>query len=533
MTDALSSPSTAVVPELDRDPIATIESSRRWWALGALCLATLMVMIDNTIVNVALPTISRDLSASNSGLQWVVDAYTLAFAGLLITGGHLGDRFGRRRALLVGIAGFAVVSVVAAESTSLWMLIASRVGLGVFAALVFPATLALLTGIFADARERAAAFGVWAATTGVAVAIGPVLGGWLLEHYSWASVFWVNLPFAALVAVAVVALVPAGATARESGAFDVIGLALSVAGMGLLIYSVIEGPNHGWTDARTLGGIVAALVLVAVFVRRESRSAHPILDVRVFRNRQFSAASTMIALAFFGLFGFIFLVTQYFQAVKGYGTLSAGLHTLPFAVVLAVVSPVAMVLVRRLGVAVVSATGAVMMAGGFALVESAGISSSYWGLIVWSMSLMAAGLGLISGPCTHVVMNALPPAQSGAGAAVNDTTREFGGALGVAVLGSALSSVYAAAVADAPTLAALPEPARAAAETSVMAGVEVARSVPAQFSEPVLAAVRDAFVDGLHQSVWVAVVTVLVAAPVCGWFLRDRPAPSVSATSPA
>ncbi|KQR96539.1 MFS transporter [Williamsia sp. Leaf354] len=522
MADALSSPSIAVIPEFDRDATAPIRSSRRWWALGALCLATLMVMIDNTIVNVALPTISRDLSASNSGLQWVVDAYTLAFAGLLITGGHLGDRFGRRRALLVGVAGFAVVSVIAAESTSLWMLIASRVGLGVFAALVFPATLALVTGIFADARERAAAFGVWAAITGVAVAIGPVLGGWLLEHYSWASVFWVNLPFAALVAVAVVALVPAGASAREPGAFDVIGLALSIAGMGLLIYSVIEGPNHGWADIRTLGGIFVSVALVAVFVRRESRSAHPILDVRVFRNRQFSAASAMIALAFFGLFGFIFLVTQYFQAVKGYGTLSAGLHTLPFAVVLAVVSPVAMVLVGRLGVAVVSATGAVMMGGGFALVLAAGIDSSYWGLIVWSMSLMAAGLGLISGPCTHVVMNALPPAQAGAGAAVNDTTREFGGALGVAVLGSALSSVYAAAVVDSPTLAGLPEPVRAAAETSVMAGVEVARGVPAQFSEPVLAAVRDAFVDGLHQSVWVAVGTALIAAPVCGWFLRER-----------
>ncbi|MBJ7290430.1 MFS transporter [Williamsia sp.] len=504
------------------DATSEAPAARRWFALVALCLATLMVMIDNTIVNVALPTISRDLAASSSGLQWVVDAYTLAFAGLLITGGHLGDRFGRRRTLLVGVVGFAAISVVAAESGSLAMLIASRVGLGVFAALVFPATLALLTAVFTDPRERAAAFGAWAATTGVAVAVGPVLGGWLLEHFSWASVFWVNLPFAAVVVVAVLALVPSGGRRRDVGAFDVFGLLLSVAAMGLMIYSVIEGPNHGWTDVRTIGGIVVALGLTAVFVRREIRSAQPILDVRVFRNRQFASASALIALAFFCLFGFIFLVTQYFQAVMGYGTLSAGLHTLPFAVVLALVSPLAMALVRYLGVATVSATGALMMAAGFALVELADADSSYWGLIVWSMSLMAGGLGLISGPCTHVVMNALPPAQAGAGAAVNDTTREFGGALGVAVLGSALSSVYVGAMSDSPSIAGLPDSARVAAETSVMAGIEVARQAPVQMGDAIRVAVGDAFVDGLHQSVWIAVAAAGVAAPLMWFGLRER-----------
>ncbi|MCK5752269.1 MAG: MFS transporter, partial [Mycobacterium sp.] len=467
-------------------------TSRRWAALASLCLATLLVMIDNTIVNVALPSISRDLSATMSDLQWVVDAYTLAFAGLLITGGHLGDRFGRRRMLLVGVAGFAAMSIPAALAESTATLIAARVGLGVFAALVFPATLALLSSVFTDARERAAAFGIWAATAGVAVAIGPVLGGWLIEHSSWASVFWINLPVAAVVAVAIVALVPAPRPAA-TGRADVFGLATSVGAMGLLIWAVIEGPRYGWTDLRTLGGFVVAAVLLVVFVRRQLRSAHPVLDVRVFTDRRFAAASGLIALAFFCLFGFIFLVTQYFQAVKGYGTFSAGLHTLPFAIVMAVISPLAMQLVRLVGIAPVAAVGSLLMAGGFALVEISDASSSYWGLIVWSMSAMAAGLALISGPCTHVVMNCLPEDKAGAGAAVNDTTREFGGALGVAVLGSVLSSVYSAGVADSPVLQQLPQDAREIAGTSVMAGVEVAQRTPAQFAGPVLDAVRDTF----------------------------------------
>ncbi|MEH3154271.1 MAG: DHA2 family efflux MFS transporter permease subunit [Gordonia paraffinivorans] len=496
---------------------------RRWTALAGLCLATLLVMIDNTIVNVALPSISRDLSASMSDLQWVVDAYTLAFAGLLITGGHLGDRFGRRRMLLLGVAGFAAMSVPAALATSTATLIAARVGLGVFAALVFPATLALLSSVFTIARERAAAFGIWAATAGVAVAIGPVLGGWLIEHSSWASVFWVNLPFAAVVTVVVLAVVPAPRPA-PAGRVDVLGLVLSVAAMGLLIYSVIEGPRHGWADVRTIGGFVLAAALLAVFVRGQLRSAHPVLDVRVFADRRFAAASGLIALAFFGLFGFIFLVTQYFQAVKGYGTLSAGLHTLPFAVVMAVISPLAMQAVRLVGVATVAATGSLLMAGGFALVELAGVDASYWGLIVWSMSAMAAGLALISGPCTHVVMNCLPADKAGAGAAVNDTTREFGGALGVAVLGSVLSSAYSSGVADSAVVQRLPQDAREIAGSSVMAGVEVAQRVPAQVGGPVLDAVREVFVDGLHQSVWVAVVVAAVAAPAAWFGLRGATA---------
>lgn len=494
----------------------------RWWALGALCFAELLVMIDNTIVNVALPTMSRDLDAGISGLQWIVDAYTLVFAGLLVTGGYLGDRYGHRRTLLFGIAGFVAVSALAAESQTLGQLITARGGLGLFAALVFPATLALITTIFAEGRERAAAVGVWAATSGVAVAIGPVLGGWLLEHFSWSSVFWVNLPMGVIAAVAILAVVP-GTRPTTVSRFDIGGLLLSIVGLGLLVYSLIEGPHFGWGDPRTIGGLAAAVVVIGLFIWRQLVIEHPILDVRLFANRHFATAAGMVSVAFFALFGFIFLITQFFQAVKGYGPLDAGVRTLPFAVVMAVFSPVAMVLSHRFSPRPVVVAGALLMAGGFSLVEFSTRSSGYWELIIWSMSLMAMGLAFISGPCTQLIMDALRPEQAGAGSAVNDTTREVGGTLGVAVLGSVLTSVYTSGVGDKLAALGVPQAAGAIAEQSVMAGVEVAGRAPGAAADAMRAAVQDVFVDGLHSAVWVAVAITTAAAVAAAALLRGAP----------
>ena len=493
----------------------------RWWGLVALCGAVLLVMIDNTIVNVALPTISRDLGASNSGLQWVVDAYTLTFAGLLLTAGHFADRFGRRKVLVIGVVGFAAVSVLAAESSSLGQLIAARAGLGLFASLVFPATLAILIGIFPDLKERAIAVGIWAGTTGIAVAIGPVLGGWLLEHYSWSSVFWVNLPIAAAVLVGVYLAVPSGGKAQP-GPFDLTGAVTSIAGVTLLVYTLIEGPNHGWGSLQTIGGFIGAAALLIGFVYVELCSRHPILDVRLFNNRPFAVASGLIAVAFFSLFGFIFLITQYFQAVKGYGPLEAGLRTLPFAIVMAAFSPLAMVFARKLGPGRVAALGSLTMAAGFALVLLAGKDASYWGLIIWSMSLMAAGLAVVQGPATNIITNSLAPQQAGAGSAVNDVTREIGGTLGVAVLGSVLSSVYTSGIGDKLDGSGLPPQALAASKESVMAGVQVASTIPGPGGQQMLEVIRDAFVDGLHGSVVVAAVAAGLAAPIAWITLRTR-----------
>ncbi|MEO9326440.1 DHA2 family efflux MFS transporter permease subunit [Gordonia aurantiaca] len=495
----------------------TANTAARWWALGALSFAELLVMIDNTIVNVALPTLARDLDAGISGLQWIVDAYTLVFAGLLLTGGYLGDRFGHRRMLITGVVGFMAVSALAASAQNLEQLIAARGGLGLFAALVFPATLAIITSIFTDAKERSAAVGIWAATSGVAVAIGPVLGGWLLEHFSWTSVFWVNIPFGLATLAAILAVVP-GTRPLAVPRFDIAGVALSVAGLGLLTYTLIEAPHVGWGEARTVVGILAALAIMTVFVITQLRIAHPILDVRLFANRRFATAAGMISIAFFALFGFIFLITQFFQAVKGYGPLAAGVRTLPFAIVMAALSPVAMILSHRFGPRYVAVVGAFLMSGGFALVELSARDSGYWQLIIWAMSLMAAGLAFISGPCTQLIMDALRPEQAGAGSAVNDTTREIGGTLGVAVLGSILTSTYVAGIADRLSGSGMPREAVEIAEQSVMAGVEVARVLPGALGDAVRVAVQEVFMEGLHDAVWAA-VAITAAAGVSALFL--------------
>ena len=321
---------------------------RRWLILVVLALSVFLVVVDNTIVNVALPTLSRDLSASTTELQWIVDAYSLVFAGLLLAAGGLGDRIGRKGTMQVGLVIFAVTSVMGAFSTDSGQLIASRALMGIGAALVFPATLAILTNVFTDPTERAKAIGAWSAVSGMAVAFGPVTGGFLLEHFWWGSVFLVNVPIVVVALVAGWFLVP---TSRdpEAGRFDVVGTLLSISGVGLLVFTVIEGPRWGWNSAATILGFIGAAALLTFFVLWERTREHPLLDVRVFRIARFSAAAGSIAVAFFTLFGFIFIVTQYFQFVRGYSTLSAGLHTLPFAIFAGITAPNAARLALKFG----------------------------------------------------------------------------------------------------------------------------------------------------------------------------------------
>jgi EmrB/QacA subfamily drug resistance transporter len=476
--------------------------TRRWWVLAVLCLSVLLVSVDNTIVNVALPTIGRELDASTSDLQWVVDGYTLAFAALLLLGGHLGDRFGRLRVLQVGLFAFVATSLLASTADTTGELVAGRAAMGVSAALVYPATLALLMTTFTDTRERATAIGVWSAVSGLSVAIGPVSGGLLLEHFDWGSVFLVNLPVG-LVAVVAGRLLLVESRERTPARFDPLGVLGSVAGIGLLVWTTIEAPNHGWTSTTTLLGYAGAAVALTAFVVWEARRPDPLLDVRLFTDPRFSAASGSIALAFFGLFGFIFLITQYFQAVRGYDTLAAGLATLPFALVIGAMSPLAIIAMRAVGTKLVVAAGLATMAVGFALAAGSTLDSAYWGRIVLSMVLMAGGLGLVMSPATEAVMGALRVDQAGAGSAVNDTVREVGGTLGVAVVGSVMATVYAPAVRDA--LAALPAAARDAAGDSVMAGLAVA---PAGSAD----AVRQAFLDGLATGSWVCAGACAVGA---------------------
>jgi EmrB/QacA subfamily drug resistance transporter len=499
----------------------TRPESRRWWILGVLCLSVLLVVVDNTIVNVALPTISRKLSASTQDLQWVVDAYTLLFAGLLLVAGNMGDRFGRRRALQAGLVLFAVFSVGAALSRSTGELITARGAMGVAAALIYPATLALLTNVFTVPRERATAIGIWAGVSGLAVAIGPVTGGLLLRHFTWGSVFLVNVPIVIVALAAGAWLLPESRDQR-AGRFDPVGALLSMAGIGLLTWTVIEAPSHGWLSAATLGGFAGAAVLLSAFVVSQLRRPDPMLDVRLFRNPRFTAGSAAISLAFFGLFGFIFLITQYFQLVRGYDPLRAGVATLPFAIVTGAFSPLAILLMKRVGTKAVVTVGLLLMSAGFLVAATTAVDSAYWGRVILAMTLMAAGLGLTSSPATEAIMGALPPAKAGVGSAVNDTTREVGGTLGVAVVGSVLSSLYGSHVVAALTGLGVPARVASAAGQSVVAGLETAGHLPPGLHQVAVHAVQQAFMTGLHQGSVVAAAATAGAALVALFFLPSR-----------
>lgn len=493
---------------------------RRWLALAVLCLSLVLIVLDNTVLNVALPTLVRDLGASTTQLQWIVDAYVIVFAGLLLTAGALGDRFGRRGALQLGLVIFAVASALAALSGSSGQLIGARSVMGLGAAFVMPATLSIITNIFTDPKERAQAIAIWAGMAGVGVALGPVIGGYLLGHFWWGSVFLINLPIVVLALVSGRLLLP---ESRDPSAprLDIVGAVLSIAGIGALLWAIIEAPQHGWAAPVTLGTFALAAVLLAAFALWERRVDKPMLDVAFFRDPRFSAASGSIALVFFALFGSFFLFTQLLQFVMGYTAFEAGLRLLPVSVVLGVVSPFSARMVERVGTKVVVTSGLVIVAVGLAMASTFSMGSSYGDLLV-SMLVLSAGMGLTMAPATESIMGSLPPGKAGVGSAVNDTTRELGGALGVAVLGSLLASGYASSLGDA--LRGFPVPAEVATvvQQSVGAALQVAAGVGGPGGEALSSAARAAFVDAMGTGLVVAAVAALVGAAVTAVFLPAR-----------
>lgn len=493
---------------------------RRWQILAVLCISLFVIVMDNTIVNVALPTLARELEAGTSSLQWIVDAYTLVFAGLLLAAGGLGDRFGRKGALLAGLALFGAFSAAGAFASSTGQLISARAFMGVGAALIFPTTLAIVVNVFTEPRERAAAIGIWTAIAGVGVALGPISGGWLLEHFSWGSVFLVNVPVTLAGIVGTLVLVPRSRDPRASR-LDLPGLGLSIAGVTLLVWSLIEAPSHGWISATTIGGIAGAVALLSVFAWWELRTPAPLLDVHLFRNMRFTAASLAITLGFFALFGFIFLVTQYLQLVKGYSALQVGVRTLPFAlamVVAAVTSPKA---VQRVGTKLVVAIGLTLMAGGFAIASTNDASTPY-SVIASAMILMGFGLGSAAAPATESILASVPREKAGVGSAVNDTTREIGGTLGVAVLGSIMASVYGGRILDALSVTPLPPGLRTAAGDSLAAALQIAGTVGGAAGRSIALAAQEAFVHAFQIGSVVTGAVALAGAVLALLFLPSR-----------
>lgn len=522
--------STVVHPAAHRAPAPGPGRRGRYLALVVICLAELLVVLDNTIVNVALPSIGVQLRTDMSGLQWVVDAYTLTFAGLLLAFGHLGDRYGRRTLMMIGLAGVAVMSVGGALATDLGQVIAARAAMGVFAAAVFPATLALIINIFTDARERAVAIAAWTAMAGFAIAIGPTAGGWLLEHFSWHSVFWINVPVAVLVLILTRALVPESKAAHV-GRLDLLGIALSLVSVTALVWTIIEAPHRGWLSPISLVGYALALVCFAAFVRWELRTAFPVLNMQLFRIRRFSLPALAIAVAYFSMFGFLFMITQYFQGVMELTPLQFGLHSLPFAAAIAIGAPLATLIAQKVGTTAVIVFGLVVMSIGMFIAGQVKVETPYLGPVVISMVLMGLGLAIVQGPATESIMSSVPPEEAGAGSAVNDTTREAGGTLGVAVLGSIVASVYTSEVGpriDAiPDLLMTPYEKSFARETVISVLEIVHRPTSPAFAQQkadLIYAMKSACLEGFQLASYLTVSASLLVAVAVAVFLPWKPA---------
>jgi EmrB/QacA subfamily drug resistance transporter len=494
------------------------DPQKRWWTLSVLCLSLVIVVVGNTVLNVALPTLVRQLHATSSQLQWIVDAYALVFAGLLLTAGALGDRFGRKGALTIGLVIFGTSSALCGlVATSATQLIALRAVMGIGAALIMPATLSILTTVFPP-QERARAIAIWAGLAGAGAAIGPIASGFLLQHFWWGSVFLVNLPVVVLALVGGRILVPTSKDPRQPP-LDPVGALLSIAGLTALLYGIIEGPNHGWASATTITFLGAGIAILAVFAGWELRSSHPMLDLRFFRNPQFTSACATIAMVFFAMFGTFFLLTQYLQMVLGYTALQAGTRTLPMALTMMISAPMSARLVERFGSRKVVSSGLLIVASGLVLLSQSGADTPYWHLAL-SLVVMAAGMGLSMAPSTTGIMASLPLGKAGVGSAVNDTTRELGGALGVAVLGSLLASHYRSALPD--SLAGVPGPALAVARNSLGAALEVAARLGGPGGAALAAAAKSSFVAAFSSSLVVAAGVVSGAAVLVRRFYPDR-----------
>jgi EmrB/QacA subfamily drug resistance transporter len=492
--------------------------------LAALLLAAFVVNVDTTIVNVALPTLVRQLHASNTQLQWVVDAFNLVFAGAVLVAGSLSDRFGRKGMLLSGLAVFGLASLAGGLMNTPGELIAARAVMGVGAAMVFPSTLSLLTGTFTARKERTLAIGLWGATTGMAIALGPIIGGALIQIFDWRSVFFAMTPVAAAAGALVLAFVTSSRDPHAPRA-DRLGFVLSTAMVSLLVYTIIEAPIHGWGTTRTLASFAAVAVLLVAFVIWERRTEGPMLDVTLFSNLRFTAASVSVAISFFALSGFIFLITQYFQFLKGYSPLSSGVRLLPVAMCVAVSSILGTKLAVRAGTKVVVTAGLLLTGTFYAWVTTASPTTGYL-TIALQMIVMGTGMGLTSAPATEAIMGVVPRAKAGVGSAVNDATRLTGGTLGVAIIGSVYASLFTNRLAGTlPTQ--LPASLAHTANSSIGAALGVANGLAhgghAALGSAVRVTATNAFMHGIHGGEWVAVGMSVAGALLAFLLLPAHP----------
>jgi EmrB/QacA subfamily drug resistance transporter len=498
--------------EVGSEDYSVVGHPRRRLILLVLCLSLLVVVIDNTVLNTALPTLARKLPAGTSALQWITDAYTLCFAALLIPAGALGDRFGRRRSLVGGLIVYALGSLAAASASGAHVLIADRVVMGLGAAFVMPATLSILNSVFPVA-ERPQAIAAWSAVAGVGIVLGPTLGGALLSHFAWGSVFLVNIPLVAIALVGVSKVVP---ESKASGTkrLDVVGTIFAASGLFALVDAIIEAPTRGWTGGFTLGEAGLGFALLAWFIAFELRSDHPLIDLRVFSERAFAAAAGAVTVIFFSLFGSLFALTQYLQLVHGYSPFGAGVRALPFALAMGAMSPLSAELAKRLGPRVIISCGLVLMSGGLLALSTAGVHTAYPPLALF-VAAMGAGMGLVMAPASTIIMETVPADQAGAGSAVNDTVREVGGALGIAVVGSVVAAIYSHRLGSVLTTHNAPSGVAHAATSSIAEADGIAKQVGGPIGNELASAAHVAFTTAMGAGMRVAAAVALAGAIAC------------------
>ncbi len=492
----------------------------RWGTLTVLCVTLLLISLDNTIVNVALPSIVRSLHATSTQLQWIVDAYAIVFAGLLLTLGALGDRVGRKWVFMAGLVVFGVGSALAAWSGTPDRLTAARAVMGVGAAALMPCTLSILTNVFEAERERARAIGIWSGTAGLGVAIGPILGGFLLNRYWWGSVFLINVPLAAIGLLAAVFLVPnsRNPTGKRS---DPVGAVLSIVGLSLLLWAIIEAPNRSWTAPTVLAAFAASALFIGTFVVWERRSDHPMLPLRFFRNRRYTPAIASLALVLFALLGMFFLMTQYLQFVLGFSPFKTGLAIGPVALVLLVVAPLSVFAARRFGTKLTVAAGLLLIALGLGLLSRTSVYGTY-GDALPLFIVIGCGVGLAMAPSTESVMGSLPKEEAGVGSATSDTSMQIGGAIGVAVLGTALTIRYQNLMSPLLAHQSVPAAVERVILGSVGGALAVAQHAPGPTGAALAAAAKRSFISGMDLGLVVASAVVAVAGVIVLAVLPSR-----------
>jgi DHA2 family multidrug resistance protein-like MFS transporter len=494
----------------------------RWIALAFMAISLLVISLDNTVLSLALPSIAEGLGASASQLQWIVDAYILAIAGLLLTMGYIGDRLGRKPVLMAGLAIFAAFSLGAALSNSTGMLIGMRAMMGIGAAIIMPATLSILTATFRDPKERAQAIALWAATFALGMGIGPLIGGWLLEAFSWHAVFYINIP------VIAIGLIGGGYYIENSKTehprrLDVLGAVLSIAGLFALVYAIIQAGTEGWTATPVLYAFGAAAVLLGAFIFWELKFKGAMLPLHFFKNMSFTGANVALTLVAFGLMGAFFFLGQFLQSVQGYTPFQAGLRLLPMALVSFFSAAGSAKVAERIGTKLTVAIGIFIAAVGFFyLTMVAAVDTSYLNIAI-AMSITSLGIGMTMSPATNSVMGSIPVSQSGIGSAMNNTTRQIGAALGVAILGSILNATYITRIDAVSWPAQLPAEAMEAIRNSIQGAHIVAQQVPVpQLAQMIIDQSNEAFTAGSAHALLVAAIILAITAIITLIILPSR-----------